>query len=154
MQTYVADIEGAGPLTKSNIAELSNKPYVKFGAFEVLHRNVLDFVIGLVSWVKGTVDALEEEQRHILTVDIGIVYMTAYDRIRIIVVVITHEHGPETDPKKMLPSVLLNKLVKLLPVRFLRISRIMSSGLKQKYPSLQIDAIGDHHKALVQKYHQ
>ena len=154
VQTYVANIRGAGPLTEAHIAELSDDQYVKVGAFAISHQNVLKFVLGLASWVKGTVDALEDEHRRILTVDISTVYMTVCDRIRRIVVVINLEHGPETDPKKLLPSVLPNELVKILPARFLIIARIMASQLEQKYSPLQIDAIGYRHKALVQTYRQ
>ena len=154
MKTYVADIGGAGPLTEAHLADFSDEQYLKVGVFAVSHQNVLEFMLGIASWVKGTVDALEDEERHIFTADIGTVYMTAYNRIRIIVVVRNHDHGPETDPEKLLPSVLLNDLTKLSPARFLGIACILASRLKKKYSLLPIDAIGDQHKALVQTYRQ
>ena len=123
----MADIGGSRPLTEAHPAELFNNQYVKVGSFSVLHHNILEFVLGIASSVKVTVDMLEGKQWRILTVNIITVYMTVCNRISSIVVVRNRDNGPDIDPENLLLYILPSELVKISLARFLSTARIMAS---------------------------
>lgn len=66
----MTDIGGAGPLTEAHLPELPDDEYVKVRVFVVSHANVLDFVLGLASWIEDIVDELEGQVRLSLIIDI------------------------------------------------------------------------------------
>ncbi len=83
--------------------------------------------------------------------DIGLIYVTASDRINSICVHHDHNNNSFVDPTS-LPPVLSHELVKFAAAQYICKIRQNAFRLEHRYSTAQIDIIADEHKALIHAY--
>jgi hypothetical protein len=100
-------------------------------------------------------DALIEEVDDVnhnnLRRNIGLIYVTACDRIDSICVHRDHNNNSFADPTS-LPLVLPHELVKFIVAQYICKIRQHAFHLEHRYLAAQIDIIVDEHKVLVHAY--
>lgn len=108
-----------------------------------------DFVVGLGSWVEGILDAIDKTERNELLQDVGLVLLKACARIERIIVERDADNSPFVDPLA-LPHVLPQKFVQASAADF--IHKAWRFRLQHRYPTTEIDVIGDEHKTFLWSY--
>ena len=104
----------------------------------------------MASCVEEVVTDLEENLCQLLFCNIGMVYVTMCDKVKVMVF---HQGSPNKVRNTQLLTVLLQRLVKLLPAEFICKVRNQHNYLDHLFPlTAHIGVFGDQHKNLITVY--
>jgi hypothetical protein len=70
-----------GPLTFESIQDLDPTTHVYNGHYVVYLSNVQEFLVGIMSWVEGIINEVDEVKQNELWHDVGLVFIVACEGI-------------------------------------------------------------------------
>ncbi len=149
--SFIDDVGVIGPLTTKLIGNLYTSTHVINGLYAISISNVQEFLSGLAIWMDALIEKVDDVDQNNLRLDIGLVYVTACDRINSICVHRGHNYNLFTDPTSLSP-VLPHELVKFTAAQYIRKIRQHTFHLEHRYSATQIDIIVDEHKAFIHAY--
>jgi hypothetical protein len=147
---FIDNVGVTGLFTIESIGNLDTSTHV-ISDYAVSIFNVQEFLNDLTTWMDALIEEVDVDDQNNLRRDIGLVYVTAYDRIDSICVHRDHNNNPFANPTSLL-VVLLHELIKFTAVQYIRKIRQHTFCFKHHYSAIQIDIIIDEHKALIHAY--
>ncbi len=111
--SFINDVGVTGSVTTKSIRNLDTSTHVISRLYAVSISSIQEFLSGLATWMDALIEEVDDVDQNNLHQDIGLIYVTACDRIDSICVHCDHNNNLFANPISLLP-ILLHELVKLL----------------------------------------
>ncbi len=148
---FIDNIGMTSPLTTESIRNLDTSTHVINNLYVVSISSVQEFLSSLATWMDALIEEANDVDQNNLRRYIGLVYVTACDRIDSICVHRNRNNNLFVDPTS-LPLVLPHEVVKFITAQYIRKIRQHAFRLEHRCSIAQINIIVDEHKALIHAY--